>query len=536
MRAWKWLGVAAVLLVLAYAVVRYTNRPDDQGKPLVVALDSEVERLDPLTIKSPKTFIVAWQVYEGLLGLDKDGNIIPKLARSWATTDSRTWHFELRNGVRFHDSPLFGANGKGRAVTADDVVASLTAFCSAAAYPAFLLTDILEGCADYNTGKATTVSGITKLGTSSVELRLIKSEPFFLRRLTTAWIAIFPREALTEANKDKWGFDLAVGTGPFQMDRNSPGEVRLIRNPDYWDPTAKGSVNNISFRVIKNDQTRLDAVRSGSVDLMLLPPSLFPAAMDPSGKLKTQLAEGVQVIRYATYNSHMIGFNATVLPDVHLRRAISLGINRDALISTLFYGKAVATGGTVPPAMKSFVSRIPPNSLYEPAAARAELAQSSYKGEPIELLVHDQASSEQIGQLVQGQLKALGIQIKLNKVDFNTAIGRMVKGDAPMFSMFLDYVFSSPELILINMFSSEKRPVPNFWQYSNPAIDARLAGLAALPPDESLKSAASIEADVVRDAPAAFLFQLDPILLQRKGLPPVQVNAHGHFDFARLGS
>lgn len=536
MRALKWLGAACVLLVLVYAVVRYTGKPDNTGAPLVVALDSELERLDPLTIKSPKTFIIAWQVYEGLLGLDESGNIVPKLASRWESPDNRTWRFELRNGVRFHDSPLFGVDGKGRAVTADDVVASLTAFCSAAAFPAFLLTDILEGCADYNAGKAAKVSGISKLGPSVVELRLIKPEPFFLGRLTTAWIAIFPQEALSDANKGKWGLDLAVGTGPFRLKRNSPGEIRLVRNSDYWDPTAKGSVKDISFRVIKNNQTRLDAVRNGSVDLMILPPSLFPAAMDPSGTLKSQLAEGVKVIRYSTYNSHMIGFNAKVLPDVHLRRAISLGIDRNALISTLFYGKAVATGGAVPPAMKSFVSQISPNSLYDPVRARAELAQSGYKGEPIELLVHDQASSEQIGQLIQGQLKALGINIKLNKVDFNTAISRMVKGDVPMFSMYLDYVASSPELILINMFSSEKRPVPNFWQYSNPAIDARLVGLAALPPSESLKRAAGIEADIIPDAPAAFLFQLDPILLQRKSLPPVQVNAHGHFDFARLGN
>ena len=232
----------------------------------------------------------------------------------------------------------------------------------------------------------------------------------------------------------------------------------------------------------------------------------------------------------------MIGFNVTKLTDVHLRRAISLGIDRKNITDTLFYGNARINGGAVPLAMNGYNSKIPVGSLYDPAEARLELAQSAYRGEEIELLVHDQASSEQIGQLVQAQLKAIGVNIRLTKVDFNTAIARMVQGEAPMFSMYLDYVFSTPELVLTNMFASEKRPVPNFWQYSNPAIDAQLQALRTQKAAESLSRSAEIEEAVTRDAPAAFLFQLDSVLLERKNLGPVSVNAHGHFDFARLGS
>ena len=105
-----------------------------------------------------------------------------------------------------------------------------------------------------------------------------------------------------------------------------------------------------------------------------------------------------------------------------------------------------------------------------------------------------------------------------------------------MFSMYLDYVFSAPELVLANMFASTKRPVPNFWQYSNPSIDDQLDGLRAMKPEQSLKRAAEIEAQVVGEAPAVFLFQLTPVLLERKGLTPVNVNPHGYFDFASLGN
>lgn len=540
MRGFKWAALVAVLALAVFMVLRLTGGNaggnGTKEEDLKVALDSDIERLNPLTIKNPKTFIVSWQIFEGLLALDGEGNIVPRLAAEWSSEDNKTWRFTIREGVRFHQSPIFGDSEQSREVTAEDAVASYTAFCGADAYPAFLLTDILAGCSDYNSGKANTVSGIRQTGPMTFELVLTQPEPFFLHRLSTAWIAIFPKEALDPANRDTWGLSQVVGTGPFQLGSNSESAVLLSRNPDYWGGGGSGEVRNISFRVIKNDQARLDAIRNGSIDLMFLPPNLFPATLAPGGGLKDDLAADLNLIKYGTFNSHMIGFNVGTLDDVHLRRAMSLGIDREAIIDTLFFGNARISGGTVPLIMKDYKSLILSDSLYDQAEAKRELALSSYDGRAIELLVHDQASSEQIGQLVQSQLKGVGINIALTKVDFNTAITRMVQGEAPAFSMYFDYVFSTPELVLLNMFDSKKRPVPNFWQYANPAIDAELAGLRNLEPVASRAKSAQIEEMVVNEAPAAFLFQLDSLLLMRKDRKAVTVNAHGHFDFAALES
>lgn len=530
--------IAAAIVVAAlaiYAWFRFGDPAPRTDGSLTIALDSEVERLSPLTIKNPKTFIVSWQIFEGLVGLSADGSIIPKLASSWQTVDGRVWHFDIREGVRFHDSPLFGEGAKGRGVTADDVIASYTAFCSAKAYPAFLLTDIVQGCADYNAGRANAVSGLRKSGPMQVEVTLTSPEPYFLHRISTPWIAIFPSEALRPSNQDRWGLQLVVGTGPFQLTVNSATAISLVRNPNYWDSARSGTMRAVDFRVIRSDQARLDAVLGGRVDLIQLPVGLFPSILTPDGSLKRELADRLQLASYSTFNSHVIGFNLEKLPDLHLRRAISLGISRREIIATLFFGHARVNGGPVPVGMKSYTSAVAADELYDPEQARKELTQSGYRGEPLELLVHDQASSEQIGQLVQSHLKAIGVNVRLEKVDFNTAIGRMVKGDAPMFSMYFDYVFSSPELVLSNMFASSKRPVPNFWQYSNPAIDIRLAALRTAKPGTSLAQTGQIEKAVVDDAPAAFLFQLDPVLLERKGLPSVPVNQHGYVDLAGMG-
>jgi ABC-type transport system substrate-binding protein len=518
----------------AVAVLCACSKQATQPGQLVVGLDAELERLDPLTMKNPKSFIVSWQIYQGLLGLDDAGNIVPEIADHWETKDNVSWQFHIRPGVNFQASDLFGPSARARPVTAEDVVASYTAFCSPAAYPAFLLTDSIKGCADYNAGKATVVDGIRAIDGTTVEVTLLKPEPFFLNRLTTPWIAIFPREALEPKYKDTWGLTFAVGTGPYQLVSRNDNEVVLKRNPDYWDQGQTPAVEKLVFRIIKNDQVRLAELEKGGIDMMLVPPQLFPVVLDSSGSLKSQYGTKFSVQTFKTYNSHMIGMNVNLIPDLHLRRAMYYGVNRQQIVQTLLYGKADVTGGTVPPGMNGYVPPFDPSKLYDPRLAHEELAKSSYKGQPIEMLVHEQADSAQIGQLFQSEMKDLGINVQLTKLDFNSVIGRMVKGDAPMFSMFLDYVFSSPEPVLLNMFSSSKRPVPNFWQFSDPTIDSELDELRQLQSAAAIKKSEEIERQIMDQAPTIFLFRLNGVVLHSTRWRDIPINPHGYFDFAVL--
>ena len=508
-----------------------SSKQTSSTEQLVVGIEAEPERFDPLTMKNPKDFIVSWQIYEGLLGLDNNGNIRPVLAEKWETSDNQVWRFHLRKGVRFHASVLFGTPAKSRLVTAQDVVASYTAFCSPAAYPAFLLMDSLQGCADCNAGKKQNVEGIRALDENTVEIRLLKPEPFFLNRLTTSWISIFPHEALESRYKDTWGLTLAVGTGPYRMLSRSNTEIVLERNPEYRDKTQEGTIGRLTFRVIKNDQVRLIELKKGGIDLMLISPTLYPTVLEPNGLLKPEYAGMFRTKVFKTYNSHMIGINSTKVSDVHLRRALNYGVDRKQIVDKLLYGHAEITGGTVPPGINGYKSPFVGEELFNPTLAREELAKSDYKGEPIELLVHDQFNSELIGQLFQDQMKALGINIQLTKMDFNSLIGRMVKGETSLFSMFIDYVFSSPEPILINMFSSSKRPVPNFWQFSDPSVDADLEGLRTLKHEEALKQSATIERRIMDQVPGLFLFRLEQVVLYSNRFGSLSVNPHGYFDF-----
>ncbi len=527
--------VACLVLVLVLAAaLTACSRKDQSTAQLVVGLAAEPERFDPLTMKNPQNFIASWQIYEGLFGLDDRGEIVPALADRWETADNKTWRIHVRQGVSFHRSELFGAPASTRQVTAADVVASYTAFCSAAAYPAFLLTDSVRGCAEFNGGKATAVDGLRAVDESTVEIELNKPEPFFLNRLTTAWIAIFPREQLDTRYDATRGISVAVGTGPFRLSSRTSSEIVLERNTDYWDKAASGTLSKLVYRVLSNDQIRLAELRKGGIDLLLVPPSAYPSVLDSAGSVLPDFTKNLRAHTYATLNSHMIGINNARVADVHLRRAMNHAVNRAELVKTLLYGQADATVGTIPPGTRGYKPPFDVAATFDLGKARDELAKSSYKGEPIDLLVHDQAGSEQIGQLFQAQMKAIGINISLTKVDFNSAIGRMVKGDTQLFGMFFDYVFSSPEPILMTVFPSTKRPAPNFWQFADSAIDEEIESLRSLPADQGLAKSAVIEQRVMDQVPALFLFRLRQMVLYSDRFDGLSVNPHGHFRFDRV--
>jgi ABC-type transport system substrate-binding protein len=502
---------------------------------LVIGIEGEPERLDPLTIKNPKTFILSWQIYEGLLGLDEDGRIEPILAESWETKDFRTWIFHIRKNAAFHTSPIFGAPPTSRSITAQDVLWSYTAFCSSGAYSSFLLTDSVEGCADYNTGKATSVAGLKVLDDYTFQVKLLKPEPFFLNRLTTSWIAIFPKEAVEGPFRDKWGLELAVGTGPYRLKSLSSSEIVLERNDDYWDKTRLPSITRLVYRVLKNDQIRFAELNKKRIDLMVLPPQLFPTVIDAKGELRDTYHRDFQIKTLKTFNSHMIGFNTVKLPDVHLRRAMYFGTDREAIVEKVLYGFGEVTGGTIPPGVSGYVPPFDTKRLYDLKLAKEELKQSGYKGEELELFIHELSGSEQVGQIFQQQMKELGVRIKLTKLDFNSVINRMVKGDAPLFSMFLEYVFSAPEPILFNLFTTAKRPVPNFWQYSNPHLDQEIESLRTIADrNASIKKSAEMEKELMDEAPAVFLYRQKYAVMYSRKFEGLSVNGHGHYRLEKL--
>ena len=518
-------------LICAFILFIFFASPVLAGE-LIFGLDSTPERLIPIKIKSPQTFPVSMQIFQGLFDLNEEGKVIPCIVENWETKDNNAWFFHIRKGVFFHRSPLF-EHGT-REVTAKDVLYSLTRFCSADSYNAFLLTDSLKGAAEFNQGKKNHVTGLRLIDKYTIRIDLIRPERFFINRLSTALISVFPAEADRKEYTDKIGLSIAVGTGPYLLESKTASEVILKKNLNYWDKKNQPQLDKIIFRVIKTDQTRFVNLQRGKIDLMVLPNSLFATALNRDGTLKGFLRKKYQIKLCSTFNTHFIGINNSSITDVNLRRAMFWGTNRKAMINAILYGFAEETGGPVPPGINGYQPTFD-QKLYDPEKATAFLSKSSYKGEPLEFLVHNIANSQQIGEIFQAQMADIGINIVLKKLDFSSVINRMIKGDCQLFSMFAEFVFSSPEPILINLFSSSKIPVPNIVHFSNPSVDEMLNSLYEMKDEkDSVKYCAKIETKAMKDAPAIFLYRQKYVVLYPGDMHGLEVSGNNHYFLERI--
>jgi peptide/nickel transport system substrate-binding protein len=304
--------------------------------------------------------------------------------------------------------------------------------------------------------------------------------------------------------------------------------VDLARNEKYWRPVA-GNVDKIEIRVIKNDALRLAAARNGEVDLTYVPLLLAPTVADADAN-GFRLKEGWKDARlevYRTFNSTFLGLNCEHL-DAPLRRAFNQAVDRQALTKLFLPGTVLPSLGPVPLALAGY--KEPDDAAHPPdiaGAKRSFEASTNQARMPIEILVHEKEASEQVGELLQAQFKAAGLDVRLTKLEYGAVLQRMAAGDYDAFIMSFEYVYSTPMPILEGLLNSKRIPSPNFWRYRNPDVDAALKEFQhATTVEAGNQLAARIVGMIQNDPPAVYLYQtLTPISVAGR-LGEVPVNGH----------
>ena len=524
--------VLSVLSFLFFLTFTFSFSTFCWGIQVSFELQTEPERLIPIKIKNPQTYPISMQIFQGLVDLNERGEIIPSVIERYDTKDYRIWILHVRKGIRFHASKIFSEGT--RELTADDVVYSLTRFSSADAYQAFLLLDSVKGAKEYNEGKAQRVEGIRKIDRYTLEVELIRAEPFFLHRLSTPWIVVFPPESEKAEFAERMGLSMAVGTGPYTLWSRTETEIILNRNNAYWDKQNTPQIESIVYRVIKNDQVRIAKLQRGDIGVFILPNNLFPSVFNRDGSLRDFIKKRYQIKVAPTYNTHFIGINTEMIRDVNLRQAMVWGTNRKEIMDNVLYGYGDVMYGAIPQGMNGYQPPFTKDELFDINKAKSYMKKSFYKGEPLELWVHEIDNSEQVGQIFQAQMANLGIQVTLKKTDFNSATNRMVKGQCPLFSNFFPYLLSSPEPLLINLFHSSKIPAPNFFHIADPGIDEMLGRFYGMTPAESIEFSRDIERRVMENAPAVFLYRQHYVLLYPNTMEGLEISGTNHIFMEKL--
>ncbi len=245
------------------------------AKTLRYATQDEPQTLDPHSAQLAVTNRLLGNVYEGLVGRDKNFKIVPGLAVSWSQPDALTWRFKLRPGVKFHDGSPF---------TADDVVFSVERVLS----PNSQLKATVQGVASAKRIDELTVDFLMKEPNP-----VLLNHIFTFRIMSKPW-AVKHNAQLPQNYKDKedtYSSRNANGTGPFMVkERQTDVRTVLVENPSWWNRASpeRGNVTEVILLPIRSASTRVAALLSGEVDFVNDPP--------PQDIARLKAGSGVKVV------------------------------------------------------------------------------------------------------------------------------------------------------------------------------------------------------------------------------------------------
>ena len=379
---------------------RTSSATPTKGGDLVIFKALDAKSMDNTTTFDNDSIWIFEQMMEPLYTVTPDGKgVKPWLATSYTlSTDKLSWTFKLRQGVKFHN---------GQPMTSADVKFSLDKASGTKGGWEFINTAIKTVAAP----DPATVVVTTKYPWAPL-----------LADLSNFNNGIVPKDYAGQTSTQF--YEHPVGTGPFKWNHWTKGsELKLDKNPDYWQ-AGKPSLDSVTWKPVPDDNTRTLQLQGGQAHIDEFPPFSSLSQFKNSSTTQATLFDSTKT-DYLLMNHTTAPFN-----DVHARRAISLAIDRQALIKAVLFGNGKPANSFMPPQVP-YYDAATQGLQYDLSAAKAELAKSSTPGgfTATYLAAAGDTQDASIAQVLQSAVKPLGITIKIENVDPATARTRQNKLD-----------------------------------------------------------------------------------------------------------
>ncbi len=359
-----------------------------------------IRSLDPVGVNDVISSHVANQIYDLLIDLDTNLQLVPELAYRWEISpDGLLYTFHLRKGVLFHDNACF-PGGKGRELTAKDVKYSYDRILDprTGSLGFDFYKNYVEGAKEFEeeVNKATienrkpainTVTGFTAPDDSTFQIKLKKPFGPFIYYTLLGFAYIVPKEAVEKYGKDF--FQHPVGTGCFIFENWIPDlEINLKRNPNYWGKDPAGNqlpyVDRVKFRFIKDLSQQLLEFTNGSIDeCYRIPTELFKSIVSDDKKLTPEYSKYI-LQRTSSLTVQYYGFltSGKIFNNVKLRQAFNYAVDRDKVIKYVLNGQATgpAIYGVVPPSMPNYNAKNINGYSFDLDKARKLMEEAGYPG------------------------------------------------------------------------------------------------------------------------------------------------------------
>jgi len=446
-------------------------QPIDKGTVFKIANMADPASLDPAFIQGVPGYRVNLSLFEGLVGINPEtAEPIPGLAESWDVSEDKTvWTFHLRQAQWSDGSPI----------TAHDVVYSwLRELDPETASPyAWFPCQFIQGATDYNNGDAASDTvKIKALDDHTFQVVLVGPIPFFLEALQHFAFNIVPKQAIEQWGSDWTQTEHFVGNGPFVLTKRVPQSlIEVVPNKYYWD---KENVNldKIIYLSSADANTNYNMYVNGEVDWDTTAPTDQLSAISMRDDFHKHSLLGVY---YYVFNTQRVPFD-----NENIRKALSLAVDRDALVDGVTKGGELPAYGMVP-AMENYEAIQSPFEDHADAVAEAQelLADAGYpdgQGLPeITILYNTSDNHKAIAEFIQQEWKKnLGITAILQNEEWSTYLNDRSTHNFDVARAGWVGVYQDPSTFL-DMFISTS--AENDGQYVNEQFDTLEKGANLLP-------------------------------------------------------
>jgi peptide/nickel transport system substrate-binding protein len=509
----RWLAAAAAVPVLSLTACAGSTSPasTQQGASKVFTYDTTapvmVDGWDPATEYSDGILAMS-EMYETLTRYNSATHAVePLLATSWTSADSgKTWTFHLRHGVSFHT---------GRPMTAQTARAAI------------LRTVKLAGGASYVWASVKTIDTPDPY---TLVFHLSYASPLALQASADYSAYIYDTQAAGGGQAfTAWlnaGHD--AGTGPYTTQAWNKGqefEVILKAFPRYWGGWSGAHYNKVVFRVVPQDTTAVQLLRSGQVT--------FVEQMSPSLWSSFKGDSGVSLVSSPSWQNLLGQLNVKRL-SLPVRQAISYAVDYSGIIAAL-RGAGVPSSGIVPPGLIGHFSDLADYS-HDQAKAAALLKQAGYgpghKALNLSLTYTQGDSNEQVvATIIKSDLAALNVNLTVQPLAWPTQWSKGKSSNAAQRQdIFIEYWWPDyPDAYswFANLLQTENPPNFNLSYYSNPSLDRMINQVEPLvatdkPAAEQLYK--NMQMTILQQAPIVFLYNANYEYAMLSGISGFQVN------------
>jgi len=392
--------ILVTLLALGWGHAFAQDPAPQAGGEITVSIVAEPPGWDPTVSTSQEIARVMYHnVYEGLVRIDRNGEIVPALAESWTVSDDGlTWTFTLREGVTFHN---------GEPLTSADVVAAL------------------ERAADPESGHTNSayyeaIESVMAHGDGVVMLTLSAPASSLLYNLAR------PDSVLYPAGTEETQRNAPVGTGPFRFAEWVQGsEVRLEKYADYHGTPAY--LDAVTFRIIEDTNAQLAALQAGDIDMV-------GVALSPENALQLQGDPNIKVTEGSATTEITMALNNAREPldNPLVRQAITHAIDKETIVEGAMFGYGTVIGTHASP-IEPYYEELNPYP-YDPKRARELLAEAGYEGGlTLDFELPPYPFERRAGEVIAQQLSEVGITANVTNVEWTTWLERIfTAGDYDM--------------------------------------------------------------------------------------------------------